>query len=261
MLPRPFLPVCLAVLLSSSLQAAVLTLDSAKDNAIVAGNANNSNGGGPAFFAGTDGNNSIHRALVSFDLGGIPSGATITSVQLTLTLAQVAGGGPGTATIGLFDLTQNWGEGTTGSTFTGLASSGQGLPAATGDATWNAAFFQQTSWTNPGGDHAGAASASLFLNNATINNTFTWLSTPQLVADVQGWVNNPSTNFGWELINANETTAKSIYGFYSNDWHSFTGGNLTQEPALQVTYSVPEPAAAGLLLAGFGFLPLRRRRR
>lgn len=246
----------LAALGASGARGDTITLQADRDASIVAGNANNSNGGGPCFFAGTDGNSSPHRALISFSLNGIPQGATITSVQLTLTLAQVAGSGGGgggqiakTATIGLFDVAHNWGEGTVESDAFGIGGTGQGGPANTGDATWNDAFYQQTPWSNPGGDHASTASASLFLDNNTAGSVFTWQSTPQLVADVQGWLSNPSSNFGWELINADETSQRTFFAFFSSEWHTFTNGNAAQEPALQVTFTIPEPATSTLAVA------------
>lgn len=250
-------------------QASVVTLGADKDNAIVfsATLQDNSNGGGPAFFAGADGNTAPHRGLLSFDFSSIPTGATITNVQLTLTLGQVAGGtGAATsATIGLFDLSRNWGEGTASSVSTSattLSGAGSGVGAGPGDATWNAAASPGTLWTTAGGDHAASASASLFLPNNVINTSFTWLSTPQLVADVQGWLTNPATNFGWEVINANEVSTKTIYGFYSSEWHTYTaaGGNAGQEPALQVTYAVPEPGPGAWLAAATAVCVGRRRR-
>src|SRR5262245_33448346 len=84
-----------AFLAVATARADTVVLPANRDASIVQGNPNNSNGGGPCFFAGTDGNTSPHRALISFSLNGIPQGATITSVQLTLTLAQVAGSGGG----------------------------------------------------------------------------------------------------------------------------------------------------------------------
>ncbi len=60
-----------------------------------------------------------------------------------------------------------------------------------------------------------------------------------MVADVQGWLNRPSTNFGWALVNADEVDARTFYAFYSSDWHTFTGGDASQEPVLQVTYNPP----------------------
>ena len=80
--------------------------------------------------------------------------------------------------------------------------------ASAGDATWASAFHPSTAWTNAGGDHSSTASASLFLDNNTVGNSFTWLSTTQLIADVQGWLDHPGTNFGWEVINADETSVR-----------------------------------------------------
>jgi hypothetical protein len=247
----------LAAFGAASVRADVMTFGAIHDTSIVEEDPSNSNGGGPGLFVGTDGDNSPHRALISFNVSGIPAGATVTNVQLTLTLGQVAGAGGGggtgavtTATIGIFDLTRSWGEGTVESDAVGLGGTGHGKMANPGDATWSSAFFQQATWSTQGGggDHVSTASASLFLNNNADNTPFTWASTPQLVADVQGWVNNPSTNFGWELINADETDPRTFFCFYSREWATFLGGIASQEPALVVTYTppvgVPVPAWA-----------------
>lgn len=252
---------------SLSVQADVLTLGAAHDTSVFENSVNNSAGGGPGIFAGTNSANSKRRGLIFFDLTSIPAGATIINVQFTLTLGLVAGAPPPTATIGLFSLTRTWGEGTAGSGASGIGGSGQGSPANAGDATWNAAFFPGTAWTVAGGDHISTASASLTLSTSPLDTSRTWLSTPQLVADVQGWVNNASTNFGWELINANESSANSISGFYSREWSTSTfGGAISHAgdvPELQMTYVVPEPASVSLAaIAALSLLlarPLRRR--
>ena len=171
---RRGLALVLPLLCVTQVSAASITIGAERDTAIFQNNVNNSAGGGPGFFAGTNANNSPRRALISFNLSSIPAGVIITDVQLTLTLGQISNVAT-TAMIGLFGLTQNWGEGTTGSTATGISGTGQGFAANAGDATWNAAAFSSASWTNPGGDHAATASASLFLNNNTIGNSFTRL--------------------------------------------------------------------------------------
>lgn len=250
----------LAFFSAASAPAATIVLAADRDTSIFANSVNNSLGGGPGFFSGTNANASPRRALLSFDLSSLPANAVITDVRLILTLALVSGGSPGSATIGLYDLSRNWGEGTVGSTATGVGSTGNGFTADPGDATWNAAATPGTTWTTPGGDHAATASGSLLLNGTTVGTAYTWLSTPQMVADAQSWYNSPGTNHGWELINANETTANSVYAFYSSEWHSFAGGNAAQEPALEVTYTVPEPCA-GLWLAAASALCLGTERR
>jgi hypothetical protein len=237
----------LAFFCSLSLRADVVVCPAAHDTSLDESDPDNSDGGGPAFFVGTDGDSAPHRALISFNLSGIPAGSTITNVQLILTLSNVAGGMgggnlvPTSATIGLYSLTRSWGEGTSESDATGIAGTGHGEPASLGDATWNAAMYQEPngSWAKPGGDFNSTASGSFVLNGNTVNTVFTWPSTAQLVADVQGWLNNPSTNNGWELINADETDPRTLYGFYSREWSTFPGGQASQEPKLQVTFTPP----------------------
>src|SRR4029079_15536062 len=54
-----------------------------------------------------------------------------------------------------------------------------------------------------------------------------------VVADVQSWVSNPATNFGWGII-GNEVTAARAARFSS-------GENTTAPPQLSVTYQVTGP--------------------
>ena len=177
-------------------------------------NVNNSNGAGPAMFAGTNGMDSPRRGLLDFAIAGnIPAGSSITSVQLTLFLAQVAGADATPRTIDLNALTANWGEGTTGMG-SGVGGSGQGFAANPGDATWNAAFFPGTLWASAGATFAALASASTLVSQ-TINGAYVWSSTAALVGDVQQWLDSPVSNFGWALVNADEMTATDFRAFYT----------------------------------------------
>jgi hypothetical protein len=262
---KHLLPI-LAIALATSARADVLLVGPSKDATIFQNNVNNSNGEGPGIFAGTNGTSSPRRGLISFDLSLIPAGSIITDVQLTLTLGQIAGsGGNGAAvssfprTISLYELTQNWGEGTTGNTSALIGGTGQGFAAGTGDATWNSAAHSVTLWNTPGGDYNPTASSTLTMaTGAVAGNSFTWLSTETMVADVQGWLNSPSTNFGWIMINADETGSQTFFSFYTSEWGEKSGGNAAQEPVLQITYTVPEPTACAL--AGLGALALFGRR-
>ena len=196
-------------------------------------------------FSGTDGNASVKRALVKFDVAAsVPPGSTITDVQLTLFLGQVAGNATtGTATIALHRLTAGWGEGTTG-TGTSIAADGQGFAAQDGDATWANRFFSSTSpapWTNAGGDFIASISTQTTVG-ATTNNGYTWVSTPALVADVQGWLDNPSSNFGWLLQNNNEVGVKTFRAFYTRE---ATPSSL--QPQLQVSF-IPAPETPILMI-------------
>jgi len=253
--PIRYLPLLFALSSVPTLRADTITVWASHDTTIFQDNYNNSDGGGPALYAGTNGSMSPRRSLLYFDVAGnIPAGATITSVQLVLTLAQVAGSGMGEGagapqTIRLYPVTQSWGEGTNGSGST-IMMSGGGFAANAGDATWDARFFSTTSptlWNLPGGDFVSTASASSTVSGTTVNIPFYWGSTAQLVADVQGWYGNPSSNYGWILKNDDETDARTFYAFYSREGNS----NASETPQLIITYTlVPEAQTISLLLAG-----------
>ena len=192
-----------------------------------------------ALYVGRTPNVTTRRALMEFDIAGsIPSGATITSVSLTLNQTKV---GPGaTTSFDLRKLNASWGEGTS-------AGAGSGGLATPNDATWNYRFYTSTSWSTPGADY-GAVSASVVL---ATNGQYTVDSTPALVADVQGWLNSPSSNNGWIFRAADEsfTSAREI------------GSRETATPPqLTVTYSVPEPTT-GIIFGAVAFIAGRRRSR
>ena len=86
---------CVAIAFASSAHADTVTLSASKDTSIFQNNANNSDGAGQGLFAGTNGQSSPRRALIAFNVGGIPSNAIVQSVQLTLKVGQVAGSGGG----------------------------------------------------------------------------------------------------------------------------------------------------------------------
>src|SRR5262249_2570184 len=127
-----------------------------------------------------------------------------------------------------------------------LGGTGEGFPANSGDATWNARSYPSVLWTTAGGDHATTASAAL-----TVGSTFfskqTWSSTPALVSDVQGWLQNPAGNFGWELINSDETNLKTYRAFFTREY-----SDSTVHPQLQITYLTPVPVPAAMWLFGSG---------
>ncbi len=242
--------------------SATKTITTSKDNTIFQNQVNNSAGGGPGIFAGANGMGSPRRGLLAFDIdANVPSWATITAVELRMYLGNAPNNNP--QTIGLHRLSIDWGEGTAGNSATNIGGSGNGFAASTGDATWNTPTFGTGTWTNPGatGDFNAVASASAVVSGP-VDTAFTWLSTAALVADVQGWLNDPTTNFGWALVNANEETASTVKAFYSRSaTQNASGGTLDPafRPVLTITY-IPEPSAAVLLLVGCSFLFRFRRR-
>jgi hypothetical protein len=238
--------------------AAMITIGASKDVTIFQNNVNNSSGGGNGLFAGTNGTSSPRRALIAFDIAdNVPAGATISGVQLTLTLGQIAGmAASSSATIGLFDVSEDWGEGTaeTSNPLTdSIGGQGQGAAATGGDATWNDSFYSATSpiaWTHPGGDFSATASASNTITGAVTGTAYTWGSTTGMVGDVQAWLDTPSSNFGWMLKNSDETDATTFLAFYSRNT-----ATSSFHPQLTITYTaVPEPSSLVLAAAAFGFL-------
>ena len=241
------------VIMPATAWSATANINASKDNSIYQNNVNNSAGGAAGIFTGANGAGSPRRGLLAFDVAAsVPSSATITGAQLRLYL----GNAPNATsqTIGLHRLAADWGEGTAGNSTPAIGGGGNGFAASNGDATWNARSFGSSLWTNPGGtgDFSAAASASLAVGGA-VDSPHTWLTTPGLVSDIQNWLNNPVTNFGWALINAGETTGQSVKVFYSRSaTQNSTGGTLdpTWRPQLTVTYVIPEPGTALLLVFG-----------
>jgi hypothetical protein len=261
---RVFTELVVALLAATGAASAdAVTIGASKDNTVFQSNVNNSLGAGQAIFAGANGQSSPRRGLMDFDIAGaIPAGSTINSVQLTLFLNNAAGGAASGPTIRLYRLVSDWGEGTAGSGVNGASGVGQGLAAGEGDATWNARHFSATTptlWNTAGGDFAAADSAALGIVGTTLNTPYTWGSTSGLVADVQSWLNDPSSNFGWELKSDNELTASSVRGFWTRE--AARTGQTAFVPQLQITYTpVPEPAAITLVLASV-LVGIRRRSR
>lgn len=257
---RNSIAAAVGVALSVPALATTVTIGASKDATIYQNPPDNSNGAGAGLFAGTNGLNSPRRGLLEFDIAGaVPAGATVESAQLTMYLGQVAGSGgggggdPTPRTIDLRTLTNDWGEGITGQG-AAIGGSGQGFPANPDDATWNARLFPGMLWTTPGGDFATSASSSTLVDNV-INTPYTWLSTPALVSDVQGWLDSPASNFGWAVINTAETTPRDVRAFYTHDF-----SDPALHPALQISYApIPEPETYAMFLAGLGLLGWRMR--
>jgi hypothetical protein len=247
-------------LISSTAWADERTLFSSGDATIYSQNdSGNSNGAGPGMFAGTDGNGHVLRSLLRFDIAGVvPAGSTITSAQLTLHVGMVAGGsGASTVTIDLHRILNGWGEGTTGSTATTISGTGQGFPAGEGDSTWNDRFYATTSpmlWTTPGGDFSSSTSGSTNIGSI-LDAESIWASGLELISNVQGWLDDPSHNDGWILMNGDELHARTFRAFYTRE-----AANPAFRPQLQISYVIaPEPTA--LMPAALVGLLLRRRRR
>ncbi|RJP34595.1 MAG: DNRLRE domain-containing protein [Phycisphaerales bacterium] len=153
-----------------------------------------SNGAGEFMFAGRTevlGGGLIRRAVIAFDVAAaVPPDATVTRVELTLNMSKTIAG---PADVELHRVVGDWGEGKSDAP----GQEGGGAPSERGDATWIHTKFDAERWGSVGGDFVDAVSAVLSVAGPAF---YTWGSTPQMVADVQGWVDDPDSDFGWALI-------------------------------------------------------------
>ena len=226
---------CCSVLLSPS-----------KDNTLYEDpNGTLSNGAGGHFFAGRTNGGSIRRGVIAFDIeGSIPEGSTITSVKLTLHMSRTLAG---SQAVGLHRLESDWGEGSSNAG----GNEGSGASAQPGDATWIHTTFDSALWNAQGGGFSATCAKTTptagswpwrrpALPSATVGGIgdYTWGCNAQMVADVQAWLDDPSTNFGW-LLKGNEDTQPTAKRFDSRQ--NGTAGN---RPELLVEYSTaPSPPA------------------
>ncbi len=214
-------------------QGDVVDLTASKDNTLYEpSGAGLSNGAGDYFFAGRNDKSpgdSIRRGLIAFDIASnIPPGSIINGVTLTLYMSRSKGNT--THTVGLHTALLDWGE----STSHASGEEGAGGSAATGDATWVHTFYDTQLWATAGGDFVPTPSAATSVGN---NGNYSW-SSSGLIADLQMWVDDPSSNFGWVLVGneAANTTAKRF--------NSRTSTDLNRRPKLTIDY-IPAPSTGG----------------
>jgi hypothetical protein len=225
--------VVLGVLLMTTLgtaSAETIELGSSKDNTIYAESRALSNGAGYTMFAGVNGQGDVRRLLIAFDLSEIPSGSTITSAVLHLYMIRTSDLFPRRHS--LRKLLADWGE---ENSFAGPGGSGpgggDGAPARDGDATWTHTFYETELWITAGGDFSGTESEAT--NVGVSRTTVSWGSTPAMVADVQGWLDNPATNFGWMLLGT-ENQISSARAFYTKE-----STDEVNRPRLVIEYTPP----------------------
>lgn len=159
-----------------------------------------SNGIGEHIFAGKTITGPARRAVIAFDIArSLPAEATVDSVILTLNMSRTQ---VGDELVELHRVLSDWGEGTSDALF----NEGGGTQSTPGDATWIHTFFDTTFWTSAGGDYSATISATETVGDIGV---YTWGSTPEMVADVQSWLDVPSQAYGWILVgNETERTAK-----------------------------------------------------
>lgn len=180
-----------------------------KDNTINSNSPEGNDGASVVFRTGRtgeSGGNRLQRALLHFDLSSIPPGSRIDSAILTLHVLRTGGAATGVA---LHKVTSEWNE---------LAS------------TWSHAIFPGTPWTTPGGDFEPTATASTgdvpSSRSIVISN---------LTGDIQSWVNDSSSNFGWVLKVTDEEITHSAKLIASREQPS-----EIYRPSLHIVYTLKD---------------------
>lgn len=224
--------------------ADVINIYPAKDNTLIQTTTGSKSNGQGDLFVGQTNDWSLRRGLIQFDVAGsIPAGSTVSDV--TLTLHEVKGVG-GDRLVSLYRVLRDWGEGSS------YSAGGAGANAEQDDATWQYTFYDAAEptlspqWSSPGGDFSAVPSGSTLVpDEGGTGQLVSWQGSlhPQMVADVQDWLDRPSANFGWGLL-GDETVNRTAKRFSSRE------GDV--RPLLAVTYEpVPEPAAIPLLVTGW----------
>jgi hypothetical protein len=183
-----------------------------------------SNGSGGELIVGRSGGMSsfpIRRGLVAFDVASwVPAGATVVSARLVLVRTT---GNDVPRTIELHRVLASWSEGAS------VASSGQGAPSQTGDATWIHRSYPSLLWASAGGDFDASASAVQVVNGP---GTYAWGPSAALTAEVQAWLDTPASSDGWLLKDSVETTSQTTQVFGTRE-----NADPALRPVLVVDYT------------------------
>jgi hypothetical protein len=209
-------------------------------------------GSGPNLWTSVIAAGVIRRSLLRFDTSAVPPGAQVVQVQVEAFAIRLRAA----QTLSLHRLLAAWGEGPSNG-----GDAGVGAPAQPGDSTWSHRFWPGQLWGQRGGDFVATPSAAI--QAAGWPAPLVWTSTPQLLADVQAWVDQPAGNHGWIMIgdDTGEQNAGRLASRNSSD--------VGSRPKLRVSWLAPSadaqvplpPWTLALLGAGAAAALLRRRPR
>ncbi len=212
-----------------------VTLTSVADTTLIETEPGNNLGGAAIVDSGTTQNFTRNRGLFRFDFTGqIPPGSRITKADFVVEVTGQPKEEQNASSFGLHRVLKPWGEGD--KTSPDPIHPGLGAAATAGEATWIHRFaFTTNLWAVPGGaatnDYVPELSAETFVYGLG-DSPYTFVSTPRLVADVQAWVDDPATNFGWMLICQSEEVNFTARRFASRE-------DAGREPNLVIEYVPP----------------------
>jgi hypothetical protein len=186
----------LAAVTTSLSAQTVVTLTADRDAALYEDpTGQTANGAGTGLFVGITGQPKIRRTLLHFDLSSIPAGSRILSATITTNTTL-------SSTTTPLDTTwhralADWTEGAS----VAPGNGGGGTAALAGDATWLHRSYPSVLWTNVGGDFDPNPSFTMPIQGAGLSGSGFQQG---LIDDLQTWLDNPPSNFGW-LIKSDET--------------------------------------------------------
>lgn len=195
----------------------VLQPDSSGNDTFISGFAPTSNFGNEAQLQVGESNadtNAVQRALLKFDLSGIPSGSKIISAILTLTLEQA----------GSFRASNNR---------TMFANRSKRAWVET-EATWNI-YSSGNNWSTAGGGTNAADVDFTAFGNVAMATTDADESEKSMTLDadlVQEWLDGVFANNGFMLSMGTESNDMYIF-------HSFDSATASKRPKLTIVYSPP----------------------
>jgi hypothetical protein len=216
-------------------------LTGAADTSLFESDPDNNLGGMTFVPIGVNGLGGKARGLFKFDVAGaLPANAVVDSAALNLTVSH---GVAGAFQYDLHRLLVDWGEGNKSGG--GDGSGDLGAPAAAGEATWKARLSPSTLWSTPGAapnsDFVSASSATVTIQNLG----GVTITSAALASDVQQWVADSASNFGWIMILQNELLLNGSARRFSSRENPVA----SERPTLTVTWSLPfrveNPRVAG----------------
>ena len=199
------------------------------DTALLQSFPSNNFGAQTFFNSGTTQTYLTNRALMKFDLAAaLPAGTKITFAQLSLEVVGQPVDGDAPSSFQLRRMRRDWGEGTKKGNPPTL-----GALATAGEANWTHRFALTTNeWAAPGGveglDFVAANSGEQYVYGINLS-PYLFDATTNMLADLQGWLAQPETNFGWMLLSLSEAENFSARRFASRE-------DMYRAPKLQVDF-------------------------
>jgi hypothetical protein len=154
----------------------------------------------------------VNRTLFQFDLSALPANAIINDATLGLTVTVHPFG----ANFDLHRLLSSWSE---------------------SEATWNNRLTS-IPWA-AGGALTGIDFSSMISATASLGSGVSAFNSPDLTADVQLWVDNPGSNFGWILMASGEPAGSGEQVASRED--------SVNTPTLTIDYTLPAPPTSPVI--------------